>query len=357
MDNKKKEIKDIYSYLEAVQIHTDRMTKITGLKHFGYRGENENYETHSIPNLFRGTIFEMYQKIEGFEKNILEEVSSNKLTRHEKNLEIAMDAQHGGFPSRLLDITFNSLSALFFAVTPHYTQNVDRNDDKDGQVIIYAIDKMVTSNSKYINELYDKLITNDIYTQRFDGYFHYFIDYVELNPRIKAQQGGFILFCGNQHVAIPEWKQTVIKIPGEAKPKLRDQLKRFFDITMGSIYPEPSNKVEYLVEKSNVLVQNPDHVNSIIDEIRKNTKWYYNRINYLENIDQTKKRNQLIIELERYITEVNDSLEFYKINKHRDMPDVEVKTKKVKENIHKIFNEIIKEINTEYGQGTLRNID
>lgn len=47
-------------------------------------------------------------------------MSANHLTDGKTYLEIAIDAQHGGFPSRLLDVTYNCIVALYFAITPYY---------------------------------------------------------------------------------------------------------------------------------------------------------------------------------------------------------------------------------------------
>ena len=43
-------------------------------------------------------------------------MSANHLTDGKTYLEIAIDAQHGGFPSRLLDVTYNCIVALYFAI-------------------------------------------------------------------------------------------------------------------------------------------------------------------------------------------------------------------------------------------------
>ena len=162
---------------------------------FCYRGEdrihgdNGEVYVHSMPNIFRPTNFNKFNEFKWFEKSILDEVKSNNLSKSIDYLEIAMDAQHGGFPSRLLDITFNSLIALFFAITPHYTMKIKEHDNVDGRVIVYAVDKMTTSKTETIMKIYKELVNEKKYNSRLDAYFHLFIDFVDLNSLFQFQQG------------------------------------------------------------------------------------------------------------------------------------------------------------------------
>ena len=84
---------------------------------FVYRGEPELYPSPCRPGLFRmSTLTEN----PFFEKNLFHTMRQNKLTGDRSYLENAIDAQHGEFPSRLLDVSYNCLTALYFAVTPYY---------------------------------------------------------------------------------------------------------------------------------------------------------------------------------------------------------------------------------------------
>ena len=55
-----------------------------------------------------------------FEKSLFDAMRQNRLTGEKRYLDNAIDAQHGEFPSRLLDVSYNCLTALYFAVTPYY---------------------------------------------------------------------------------------------------------------------------------------------------------------------------------------------------------------------------------------------
>ena len=79
------------------------------------------------------------KKIEFFEKNVLDEMSANHIAIGQSYLEKAINAQHGGFPSRLLDVSYNSLIALFFAITPFYNKKIDDTDKEDGFVYVFNI--------------------------------------------------------------------------------------------------------------------------------------------------------------------------------------------------------------------------
>ena len=104
-----------------------------------YRGEPQNYPTPCVPNIFRENFIKNYKY---FEKNIFDEMKANNLSKGNSYLEKAISAQHDGFPSRLLDVTYNSLIALYFACTPYYRKKEDEYDDKDGKVFIFFLDKM-----------------------------------------------------------------------------------------------------------------------------------------------------------------------------------------------------------------------
>ena len=111
-----------------------------------YRGECEQYLTAGMPGLFRN---DSYKINPFYERNLLYELSSNRIAKGEF-LEEAFEAQHDEYPSRLLDVTYNALVALYFATTPYYKNHKSESetDDKDGVVFIYFI-KNIYSASKY----------------------------------------------------------------------------------------------------------------------------------------------------------------------------------------------------------------
>lgn len=87
-------------------------------------------------------------------------MTANHLTNGSTYLEKAIDAQHGGFPSRLLDVTYNCLVALYFAVTPFYTKEEDSEDGpgNDGMVYIFPMEKMYCPAGNNIVNAYDAIV-------------------------------------------------------------------------------------------------------------------------------------------------------------------------------------------------------
>ena len=345
--DKSKENFSVADYLHEVENKVNKLKKLTGSTLFCYRGEDRKVNDkgeqylHSMPNIFRPNIFNDFYKYKWFEKNILDEIKANKISNNSKYLELAMDAQHGGFPSRLLDITFNSLIALFFAITPHYTVKLNSHDDVDGRVLVYAVDKMSTSNTKSVMDIYDKIIENKDYNTRLDSYFHILIDFVDLNSRIKAQQGGFILFGGNQYVPIPDSRVLEITIPHRFKRNLREQLDIFFGINMGTIYPEPDNKVSYITKRALIVESDVDYYSIINRELEFNLNSKIEYIRYKSD-DDSFDLSQLYDELARYVYEI-----FLSIASLNNCEQDTIKLDKLK-NLSKFLENEIKYINRSF---------
>ena len=340
-------IKSISDYLNIIEKKINKLKKINMNSLFCYRGEdrihgdNGEVYVHSMPNIFRPTNFNKFNEFKWFEKSILDEVKSNNLSKSIDCLEIAMDAQHGGFPSRLLDITFNSLIALFFAITPHYTMKIKEHDNVDGRVIVYAVDKMTTSKTETIMKIYKELVNEKKYNSRLDAYFHLFIDFVDLNSRIKAQQGGFILFGGNQFVPIPTGKFEEITIPKEFKEELRQQLDLYFGINMGTIYPEPDNKADYIITRASKVENNIDYYSMIKEEIEFNI---INKIDYIKfelgGIEGNVTKS--LQELAYYMHDVVISLNTLKECSEYKYPEAKIKK------IEEMVKDKIKYVNSEF---------
>lgn len=218
-----------------------------------YRGEPEVYPAPCRPNIFRKGVMDGNRF---FEKNLFDTMRQNKLTGESRYLDNAIDAQHGEFPSRLLDVSYNCLTALYFAVTPYYHSREDALDDKDGMVFLFFVDEIFSPSAQNTNDNYDAIIKRDCGWYQDQQLFeknHKFIDHTKLNNRIIAQQGAFILFPGDEPESLPEYMGYGIRIPGGAKPLIRRELKQLFGIHTGSIYPEIINLVGELSSKSKKL--------------------------------------------------------------------------------------------------------
>lgn len=246
-----KPIKNVSDYITRVRdcVEARRDEKYV----YVYRGEPQIYSTSCRANIFRKGVMDGNPF---FEKSLFEAMRQNRLTGEKRYLDNAIDAQHGEFPSRLLDVSYNCLTALYFAVTPYYHNRPYSLDDEDGMVFIFFVDEIFSPSAQNTNDNYNAIINRDQVWHRDQIIFeknHKFIDHIKLNNRIVAQQGAFILFQGNDAADLPAWMTYGILIPKEAKPLIRRELKQFFGIHTGSIYPEIMNFVEDISDKSQKL--------------------------------------------------------------------------------------------------------
>ena len=242
-----------------------------------YRGEPKLYPTYCRPGIFRKP--ELMEN-PYFEKNLFDAMRQNRLTGEKSYLENAIDAQHGEFPSRLLDVSYNCLTALYFAVTPFYQLPEDCYDDQDGMVFLFFIDELFSPTAQNIRENYEAIVNRSpgwcqepIFQKN-----HKFLDHMKLNPRIIAQQGAFILFQGDEPEDLPPCMYCGIPIPGAAKKAIRGELKRFFGIHTGSIYPEISNLVKELTNRSGYLNAKPysmgNELSLVLEKLRRELDFY-----------------------------------------------------------------------------------
>lgn len=246
-----KPIQNVSDYITRVRSYIE--SRKGGDYVYVYRGEPQVYTTSCRANIFRKQVMDGNPF---FEKSLFEAMRQNRLTGEKRYLDNAIDAQHGEFPSRLLDVSYNCLTALYFAVTPYYHNAPDSLDHKNGMVFVFFVDEIFSPSAQNTNENYDAIINRDREWHRDQIIFeknHKFIDYTKLNSRIIAQQGAFILFQGNDAADLPAYMTLGICIPKEAKPLIRRELKQFFGIHTGSIYPEIVNLVEDISAKSRKL--------------------------------------------------------------------------------------------------------
>ncbi|SOB92528.1 FRG domain-containing protein [Pseudobutyrivibrio ruminis] len=247
-DNRDRIIKNVQDYLEAIEDINDRFRKEDENGIVVYRGEPVTYPTFAMPGIFR----EPYLKKDPyFERNLLEELKANKLTSGESYLEIAIDSQHGGFPSRLLDVSYNCLVALYFAVvsTP---QKRDEERKKDGRVLIYKLNKAYCPKATNVKENYKTILDNptDIRNSGVFSVNHKLVDHIKLNSRIIAQQGALIYFQGLTCEPIPEYMYEKLTIDRNSKTTIEKQLEQYFGINTSFIYPEIEHAVDKFKDKA-----------------------------------------------------------------------------------------------------------
>ena len=202
---------------------------------FAYRGEPKDYgKTKLMPSIFRenGNVEkEMY---------LFELISDYNVVDNNKsrNIEKAIESQHYVAMSRMLDITFNSLSALYFACISHVKE--------DGVFYVFGFPDHYSPHSNYIEDIYDHILKND--NNLYDKNFRV-ITHGNYNERIRAQSGGFIFFPGDKFCPLSNAYYKEISIEASDKKQLLEDLSLYFDIYEEKIYPSKENNASLVKKK------------------------------------------------------------------------------------------------------------
>ena len=235
---------DIYSVADYLEI-------LKTFSHYGiegcrdnvqlyFRGEPEDYATAGQPGIARGKWLEGNNESDLFRES--ERRLSHEFVSCKSTFEKLVLMQHYGIATRVLDVSVVSLQALFFAL--YHDPKYEYEDKKDSVVLIYEVSKdsirswhsdtvSIISNIAIYN--YDDLdisglsnSTDEYERATFnenDSIKHllheiraekpYFVDWIKKdnmesvycvhplldNPRIRSQQGAFLLFGidGDKH--------------------------------------------------------------------------------------------------------------------------------------------------------------
>ena len=329
-------INHMQDYVKAVSKIID--SKDTSDFIITYRGESQEYLTPCVPNIYREDYLKNY---DFFEKNIFDEMRANKISKGEKYLENAISAQHDGFPSRLLDVSYNSLVALYFAVTPYYRYDEDKYDKNNGKVFVFFINKIFCPTGDHITEAYENIICkkNSFVNNAIFSKNHKLIDHLKINNRIIAQQGAFILFQGNDVDPLPKYMYEEILIPADAKKTLRRELKEFFGIYTGSIYPEAENLIEEIKKKSLTIENSTFDFESELKILMCNLK---NEIEYyLYHIfEESHKPQELIRSFEKMLRSYQLGIKQLKDDNPELVKTIIPYIKKYNEAVQDAFNDI-----------------
>ncbi|MBR6125219.1 FRG domain-containing protein [Candidatus Saccharibacteria bacterium] len=258
-----------------------------------FRGEPEDYgETAGQPRIARGNRLECDNESDLFRE--CERRLSHEFVNCKSTFEKLVLMQHYGIPTRVLDVSIDSLQALFFAL--YHDPKYPYDDKKDSVVLVYEVPKesirswhsdvvSVISNIAVYN--YDDLdisglsnSTDEIERTAFNEnesirhllheiraekpYFEPWIkkDNMESvycvhplldNPRIRSQQGAFLLFGmdgDKHHLATlesskgPEIRLAKIHIPYCAKAQIREELN-LLGRTIDTVYPDWTGVSDY----------------------------------------------------------------------------------------------------------------
>jgi len=202
-----------------------------------FRGEPAQYQNNLCPSLFRaGEPSDEFENYNAFFSNYIS--SSERDYMFDRlfpdatplSLSAIALAQHYGERTRLMDVTFNPLVALYFAILSH--------DDEDGFIFAYFSNYLdITSVTT------ERLLPTLISSERI-GEYHPLDDTLLLyrpewhNTRSAAQSGAFVFTKGfNQYL----WGGgATFRVPADRKAEIRLQLKRF-GIVPDNLFPQHGN--------------------------------------------------------------------------------------------------------------------
>jgi hypothetical protein len=241
-----------------------------------FRGVTHEVATPHIPG-----VYYPQHKFYMNEATIFDEIISvfpDELLAHKMTVEKLIFMQHYGFPTRILDISKNPLSALFFACFSEagkddrmkdngivYVYAVPRQEiaycDSDRVTILANLCKMPSNFSvTELDTMAKKAFNNDYQIKNLLHFIHDdkpgFLPVIQKedinsvvclrprmnNPRIVRQDGSFFLFGINgdksRCAALnKDWIKSPITIPHRAKERILAELDQM-DYTEGFFYPD-----------------------------------------------------------------------------------------------------------------------
>lgn len=264
-----------------------------------YRGEPEDYgPTGATPSITRNGRLKNEAKIfREAERRLPDEFAACRST-----FEKLVLMQHYQIPTRLLDITTSALQAVFFAcyIDSDYGMTEEKEGRKDGVIYVYEVpeNKIKNYHSDKVSILaniavYDFEDELDIRNIRADEenerkgfnsdwrikhllheiraekpYFEPWIKKDDMesifcvhpllnNPRIRAQQGAFLIYgMDGVRTKLAQWKddpkkgmvRRKIRIPVEAKKPLLRELE-MLGLTVDFVYPDWKGTKQWLDSK------------------------------------------------------------------------------------------------------------
>ena len=221
--------KNIINYLNVIFEATQEMRNLYACKQYtnpliAFRGEPKDYGgTKLMPSIFRDAT------LVAKEKHLFELICDYELIDYRKrNIDKAIETQHYVSISRMLDITFNSAVALYFACLYDHISDAKT----DGYIYIFCFPEYYSPHSNYIEDFYDDVLNSKSTKSYFKNFKVFSHSYS--NDRIKAQSGGFIFFPGEVFSPINDVYYRRIRIAASDKDELKNELELMFHINFVS---------------------------------------------------------------------------------------------------------------------------
>lgn len=291
-------IENIVEYLDAIKKIMEKNKNKDLI--FSFRGEPDDFKSTKLqPSLFRNIDI---SKILETERRMFESIIDYRISEGKSCIEKSIDSQHYIAFSRLLDVSFNVMNALYFSLGEIYTS--EEILDRTPTVYIFKIPKFLafSVHSEYLEKFFSEhvCVSNKTIPTNIK-----LIQFSLMNDRVIAQDGGFILFPSDMYVEIPSlyYEKITITRNVENLLKIQSDLRNIFNISTSKIFPER--------ERSR---------NSILKDLNDRVFYECNNINYTELEIMHKK---IIYEIKELKLQMNnegikkDTELFEKYKKHQ----------------------------------------
>lgn len=288
---------NIFDYLGKIGQCVDKLEK-KYYEHYdeklliAFRGESKNFgDTKLMPSMFRGSEYI-------YKENYLFDLFCDLglIKSNDKWIDKATATQHYAALSRMLDITFDCLVALYFTC-----QDDEIFPNEDGYLYVFGFPEYQSPHSGFIEQLYENVlnISENIIFQ--NDFFVFSESYA--NERIKAQKGGFIFFPSQLFTPLDKVYYESVKINASDKKKIIDDLDKIFKINEAILFPEKDKIALYARKK---FIENEYKIKqfSIHDEIEnriQQVKYEMTMSSHLNRIDKLRRIRKDKDELIQYI--------------------------------------------------------